>query len=626
MGRWYKTIKLWEVATGALIRTFEGHTDWINSVAFSADGRLVLSGSADRTIKLWDAATGALIRSFEGHLAGVTSVAFSADGGRVLSGSVDGTVRIWNPETGQLLASLLAWRGGEWLAMTAAGFFDASDGGLDMLAAVRGLEVFSVDQFRDQLQRKDLLRELLSGDVLRKHEDEASKLDLQKILDSGPAPTLELLDNEVERAGDTVRLRVRIFNNEGGGIGKRLIWRVNGQTAGETQPAGLQALANPNGPVTVTQALKLDPGRENIVTVAAYNGAGLLATLPLRYRIDRFGATPVGEARPRMFILAVAVDSYNDPALTPLKLAVKDVSILARDLKAPAEAGGYEKAEIFERLEANATKEKIASAFADIADRIRRQDALIVLLAGHGKSVSGRYYYMPVSTRFGGGRNITTEGIASETWQQWIASVQVEKKLLIIDTCESSDAVFIARGSREELARAAAVDRLRQSVGHSVITAARQASLEVNRLGHGILTFAVLQALSQPSPASGLIQIRDLDAFVQREVPRLSEELTGQAQEPFNKVVGNFPIGASRPGAGPKPPAAAECHTGRYILLGSAAVPVRAKPEDNAEINVTLEVPTEVQVCEFHGTWTLIGRKDTKLGYVPSDAVRRIKE
>ena len=464
--------------------------------------------------------------------------------------------------------------------------------------------------------------------MLRKHEDEASKLNLQKILDSGPAPTLDLLENEIERAGDTVRIRVRIFNNEGGGIGKRLIWRVNGQTAGETQPAALQALANPNGPVTVTQALKLDPSRENIVTVTAYNGAGLLATLPLRYKIDRFGATPVGEARPRMFILAVGVDSYSDPALTPLKLAVKDVSTLARDLKASAEAGGYEKAEIIERLEANATKEKIASAFADIADRIRRQDALIVLLAGHGKSVSGRYYYMPISTRFGGPerRNITTEGIPSDTWQQWIASVQVDKKLLIIDTCESSDAVFISRGSREELARATAVDRLRQSVGHSVITAARQASLEVNRLGHGILTFAVLQALAQPSPASGLIQIRDLDAFVLREVPRLSEELTGQAQEPFNKVVGNFPIGASRPGAGPKPPAAADCKTGRYILLGSAAVPVRAKPEDNAEINVILEVPTEVQVCEFHGTWTLIGRKDTKLGYVPADAVRRIKE
>ncbi len=83
-----KTIKLWDAATGALLRTFEGHSGWVTSVAFSPDGARVLSGSADKTIKLWDAATGALLRTFEGHSNAVTSVAFSPDGARVLSGSV----------------------------------------------------------------------------------------------------------------------------------------------------------------------------------------------------------------------------------------------------------------------------------------------------------------------------------------------------------------------------------------------------------------------------------------------------------------------------------------------------------------------------------------------------------
>ena len=145
-------------------------------------------------------------------------------------------------------------------------------------------------------------------------------------------------------------------------------------------------------------------------------------------------------------------------------------------------------------------------------------------------------------------------------------------------------------------------------------------------LGHGILSYAVLEALAQPPPAGGLIQIRDLDAFVLREVPRLSEELTGQAQEPFNKIVGNFPIGVSRPGAGPRRPQPDQCQPGRYILLGNAAVPVRAKPEDSAEINVTLEVPTEVQACAFQGAWTLIGRQGTPLGYVSAQAVHRLKQ
>jgi RNA polymerase sigma factor (sigma-70 family) len=88
------------------VRRFEGHPDWVYTVALSPDGRRALSGSAseedaDGVVRLWDVATGKELRRLEGHTAGVMAVAFSPEGKRAASASDDHTVRLWALDTGK---------------------------------------------------------------------------------------------------------------------------------------------------------------------------------------------------------------------------------------------------------------------------------------------------------------------------------------------------------------------------------------------------------------------------------------------------------------------------------------------------------------------------------------------
>jgi WD40 repeat protein len=108
---------LWDVATGAEIRRLQGQSEDFRAIAFSSDGRFIVTGSYNKSARLWNSATGEEIRVFKGGIGPVLEVAFSSDGNSLLTGSyaayengrkvAEDMVRIWDLSSGKLIRSFV---------------------------------------------------------------------------------------------------------------------------------------------------------------------------------------------------------------------------------------------------------------------------------------------------------------------------------------------------------------------------------------------------------------------------------------------------------------------------------------------------------------------------------------
>ena len=100
------SVRVWDAASGELLKVLGGHTDEVLSVSFSPDGTRIVSGE-DESVLVWDASSGELLKVLEGHDAPVTAVSFSPDGSRIVSGSYDKTVQVWDAASGDQLKTLV---------------------------------------------------------------------------------------------------------------------------------------------------------------------------------------------------------------------------------------------------------------------------------------------------------------------------------------------------------------------------------------------------------------------------------------------------------------------------------------------------------------------------------------
>ena len=618
-GSWDTTLKLWDVASGRLLRTFAGHSGYVLSVAFSPDGRTALSASSDNTVKLWDVASGALLRTFAEHSGSVYQIAFSADGRTVLS-SGDGTFKLWDPATGEMRASIVAFDNDEWVTITPEGFFDASPNGAKLLSVVRGLEIYSIDQFYDKLYRPDLVQQKLAGDPQGKVRAAAAQLDLTKAAASGQVPAVKITSPRPSTTVNGAQVTIEAsLTDQGGGIGK-VEWRINGTTLGVDTPAAGAATAGRT--TAISKTLALVPG-DNRIEVVAHNGQGLIASEPVSVVIKSVQEAATGA--PRLYVLAVGVNDYWDSALR-LNFATPDAKALSAGLRQAA-SKLYERAEVTTVLDADATAANLERAFAKLSGEVRAQDVFVSFMSGHGKTIDGRFYFIPQDFRYAGESSIVGRGIGQDRLQGWFARIPAQKSILLFDACESGSLIgdrIALRGMEEKTA----IDLLTRAMGRTVLTATTddKPAAEGYR-GHGVFTYTLLSALGEAdNNGDGVVDVLELADYVDKRVPALTYETWNMRQVPQMKIVGsNFPLvskTALLPAVSEGPGAVIPAKPTHVVI---APAQVRQSASETAPIVIQLTAGTQVRLMESAGGWVLVARDGKRLGYVEEKAVASLQ-
>jgi uncharacterized caspase-like protein len=300
-----------------------------------------------------------------------------------------------------------------------------------------------------------------------------------------------------------------------------------------------------------------------------------------------------------------------------------------------AGTGLYAGVEVTKVLDSEVTIANLDKVFADLGSKVQPRDVFVGVLAGHGKTKNGRYYFLPRDFRYEDETSIEKEGMDQDRFQAWFARIPARKSILLYDTCESGSLTGNnARGSDID-ERLGALNRMARATGRTFLTATTDDAPALEGYhGHGVFTYALLDALDHADVnKNGLIEVSELADYIDQKVPDFSFEAFKLRQIPQRSIVGNnFPLtnktdvlaaATSSTAAGTASRAASPGVSiptkPTHVVI--APVDVKAAMGETSVTVTQLPPGAQVRLVETMNGWVLIARDGQKLGYVQSSAL-----
>ncbi len=546
--RYQGQVRIWDLSDpargGRAIQAIPCN-DMLPALGLSADGRQIAIGSGD--VRLYDIASGRLLHTLSGHTSFVHSIDYTADGSMLITAGYDDSIRLWRAATGELLATLVHMNGGsDWLVVTPDGLFDGTPAAWSRILwrfSPNIFDVTPVEAYFSDFFYPGLLAEIYAGKAPRASKDVTQKDRRQPVVNlsstviqGAPLSTRKVtVKLEVSESGAGAGARdLRLFRN--GTLVK--VWR------GDLLKGQPRASFETELPIVAG---------ENQLTAYAFNRDNVKST-------DSQLALTGGESLRRKgtaYVIACGVNQYANPQYN-LKYAVADANSFIDELRAQqARLQQFEKVEVVSLLDQEATKANFMAALSRLAggplpagapaalSKLRQaepEDAVMIYFAGHGTAQGARFYLVPHDLGYTGARAslsefglrmILTRSISDLELERALEAVDAGQLLFVLDACNSGQALE-AEEKRRGPMNSAGLAQLAYEKGMSILTAAQsyQVALEAAELGHGYLTFALVEeglkkGMADRDLKDGQVLTREWFNYATDRVPQMQEKNLG---------------------------------------------------------------------------------------------------
>ncbi len=563
-----RSVLIYETEKGRRVNSFQINDDEqsgaVTTLCISADARLLAAGYATK-IDIFEVASGRTLRTLP-HAERVASLTFSPDGRFLVALGENNDKYIWDSSSGEKLATLVnlsgafSSRGSDWLVVTPDGLFDGSPAAWKQILWQFGGNTFDVtpaETFFNEFYYPGLLAEVMAGKKPRAPKNIAQldrrQPELKLITQNGQVGAastternltvkLEVAEKPADKdhnAGSGAR-DVRLFRNDS--LVK--VWRgdvLKGETA-TTLAANITVVSGENR--LTAYAFNRDNVKSKDVTLRL-TGAGSL---------KRPGTA---------YVLAIGVNSYSNPQYN-LRYAVADAEAFGEEVRREQQQiANYERIEVAPLLNEQATKANILSALKRLAgiqetgpagtpaalEKLKAtqpEDAVFIYFAGHGTAQGHRFYLLPHDLGYAGERTgldaaglqvILEHSISDEELERAVEGIDADKLLMVIDACNSGQALE-AEEKRRGPMNSKGLAQLAYEKGMYILTASQsyQAAQEASQLGHGLLTYALVeeglkQATADSDPKDGEVWVREWFDYASSRVPSMQIHKMKQARD-----------------------------------------------------------------------------------------------